>query len=606
MGIPKLGEWLKTQNIKLDPRDPYDLKSSGYKGKWPEPDFSTEGMLIDMPDLLHYVAQKTYHYQIFEELGPISSEITDVELEIKYLNELTNILETYIEEFQPKQYFIVAIDGAVPLGKIYEQRKRRLASRGEMTTPRWSIMYLTPGTPFMAKINIKLREWFESYPKLPKYSIYSGYQVPGEGEHKMFKYLKNALAAGDIVEGSGLHIYTGQDGDLLMIGSLVSVKNLVWLRQERDAKSFKNNPTSITAFRNRITSIFGRGRLYDFILMIFMYGNDFIPHHPALAGPSISVAVFADAYKEMKLSLVTVDPSKNNKATINKNNLNIFFNIMAEKEKFLMNEEAKHHRSLEGEYQLLTDNISLDSQKRLISFDFYKFRRDWYIRVLREYYPEKLESSKTSLDDHIEDLIQKMTSSYIDMLQWNLDYYLGETENISWERAYPYVFAPLFCDLAQATGAISSSVDEGDDGTSSKDINSASIIRQLLMVIHPKIMPKIVPYVYARLVTDPDPNVAVLSKFSPDEPKKYPDGHSTKENRLWYSVLPMVSIDDYDEAITTVKATGRGDLPDYMQLRKLPLIRKTNIVGEVKIIRSTPKPGKDDDSKFVWVRRQLM
>ena len=608
MGIPKLGEWLKTQNIKLNPNDPYDERHGGKryddrKGRDTKrglaPDFSTEGMLIDMNDLLHYAAQKTWQYDDFKDFPPIGPKVLDVELEIKYCRELTNILETYLDEFEPKQYFIVAIDGAVPLGKIFEQRKRRFATGGEMTTERWSSMYLTPGTAFSSKINVHLREWFESYPKLPKFSMYSGYQIPGEGEHKMFKYLKEALKTGDIVEGTGLHIYTGQDGDLLMIGSLVNVKNLIWLKQYRTVEGFTNLPNSITAFRNRIDSTFGRGRMNDFIVMMFMYGNDFIPHHPALTGPSISVVTFSEAYKEMKLPLVNAD----NK--IDRKSLEVFFNIMADKELMLLEEQARNYRSLENEFDLITQNIRVDARKRVIDFDFFQFRLDWYTRVLEQYHPEKL--STGDLESHIDDLVQKMTSNYIDMLQWNLDYYRGETPNISWERAYPYAFAPLFHDLAMSKSSIANSIDSVDaDGTSSSDITGASIIRQLLMVIHPKILPKLVPKDYAKLVTDPDPKIGVLSKFSPQTPVWFADGRPLKEKlHLWYSVLPIVNISEYDEAIAELKAKGKGDIPDYMNLKTQPLIRRTNFVGEVSIIRATPKPNAED-SKYVWVKRQLM
>lgn len=626
MGIPKLNYWLREQQIQFDPNDPLDMgkpaiSRSGHRrspAKY-EAELACEGLLVDLNDLLHYVAQRVYQYGEFSvsktKEKPIDPKTTDLELEIKYMSELTKILELYIMNYQPRQYIIVAVDGPAPLAKIFQQRKRRFAEGGAMTTSRFSSMVLTPGTAFMGKIDLHLREWFENYENLPPYSVYSGHQIPGEGEHKMFKYLKESIRAGDIVEGKGLHIFFGQDGDLLMISALVPVNNLVWVKETREADSITPDPRSVIKFRNRITSMLGRDRMIDFVTMMFMYGNDFFPAHPAFKRSDISVETFTKAYIDLNRPIVDRDTGK-----INSKSLQIFFEFMAEREIVLINEIAREPLK---DYEIMERNVSRDARGRVIDLDFVKFREDWYLRVLSEYHPEKLgdlskidEMPEDIFQGHIADMVQKMTSSYVDMLQWNIDYYRGDTNNISWTRAYPYAFAPLFTDLAKYTGTIRSSVDvdenvraanmetdspEGDDDFELiTDIRTASIIRQLLMVIHPKILPSVVPRDYAKLVIDPDPKIAVLAKFSPEFPRFFPDGR--EEHHLWTSVMPIVDIETYDDAIATVR---RRDLPSHMLIKNTPFTRKINSRGEITIVKSLPKM-KAEDSKYQWTSKFLM
>jgi 5'-3' exonuclease len=604
MGIPKLEHWLREQRIQFTGSPQPRNSPKGSKTRY-EQDLYCEGLLIDTSDLLHYVAQRIYQYGEFEDTKPkIDPKTSDQELKVRYLQLLVSILESYLEQYQPRQYFIVAIDGPAPLAKIFQQRKRRFSRAGEMDTDRFSSMYLTPGTSFMHDIDVYLKEWFESYKGFPPYTIYSGHQIPGEGEHKMFKYLKESLKAGDVVEGNGLHIFTGQDGDLLMISSLVPLKNLIWVKEDRKKHlgQMIPDPRSIQKFRDRIAGIIGRDRLTDFVTMMFLHGNDFFPQHPAFGSSDISVETFTRSYIEMARPLIDSETGN-----INRTSLKIFFEFMAAKEQPLFLEIARTFRPKgEIQYPILMNNIPRDAQKRIINLDFPKFRRDWYIRVLKEYYPEKA-SDTLNIDSHLEDLIQKMTTSYINMLQWNIDYYRNESITISWNRVYPYSFAPLFYDLAKSNSPIQSSSDPVDDDSSDTvrigGIESASIIRQLLMVIHPKMVPKIIPREYAKLIVDPDPNVAVLKKFSPDLPRIFTDNRD--KEYLWYSVLPIVNSEDYDNAIESVKARRR-DLPVYMNVKSQPFVRKVDVnSGEETIVKSLPKL-KAEDSKYQWTSRMLM
>jgi len=203
---------------------------------------------------------------------------------------------------------------------------------------------------------------------------------------------------------------------------------------------------------------------------------------------------------------------------------------------------------------------------------------------------------------------------------------------------YPYAFAPLFYDLARWNGSIMSSSDPLDEdaesggngsversetGNGSADrndaergeatneirrgtgIESASIIRQLLMVIHPKMVPKIIPKDYAQLILSPDPKVALLKKFSPESARKFTDNRM--DEHLWYSVLPIVDVGTYDIAIDTIRSKhSRDTLPNYMIAKNQPFVRKVDREsGQETIVKSLPKL-KAEDSKYQWTGRMLM
>ena len=106
------------------------------------------------------------------------------------------------------------------------------------TTPRFDNAVISPGTEFMENVHLKLKEWFldkASKDQLPKVSMYSSFHEPGEGEHKMvdmFRTVAKKLYKTDSYPNNplptGLHFMCGQDSDLMMIGTLIPYKNVVF------------------------------------------------------------------------------------------------------------------------------------------------------------------------------------------------------------------------------------------------------------------------------------------------------------------------------------------------------------------------------------------
>jgi 5'-3' exonuclease len=122
----------------------------------------------------------------------------------------------------PASAMYIAVDGAVPCAKIHQQRLRRYKSvwlseqdatlRFSLGLPEkaasWDRNAITPGTQFMEKMNRFLTQWAKKQGS----TIVSGTDEPGEGEHKIMRFLKTT-------EAKNVILY-GMDADLILLGML--------------------------------------------------------------------------------------------------------------------------------------------------------------------------------------------------------------------------------------------------------------------------------------------------------------------------------------------------------------------------------------------------
>jgi 5'-3' exoribonuclease 1 len=82
----------------------------------------------------------------------------------------------------------VAFDGVVPYAKMKQQKQRRYKSyltKQILGKKEWNTNAITPGTPFMRELDAYMKHaCFE------KDILFSGSDEEGEGEQKMFSYLR--------------------------------------------------------------------------------------------------------------------------------------------------------------------------------------------------------------------------------------------------------------------------------------------------------------------------------------------------------------------------------------------------------------------------------
>ena len=95
---------------------------------------------------------------------------------------------------------------------------------------------ITPGTPFFMRCTEHVEQFIQrkisTDPDWQKLTIiFSGPNVPGEGEHKIMQFMREQRCQ-DGYNPNLRHCIMGQDGDLIMLGLVTHEPNLVLLREQ--------------------------------------------------------------------------------------------------------------------------------------------------------------------------------------------------------------------------------------------------------------------------------------------------------------------------------------------------------------------------------------
>ena len=231
---------------------------------------------------------------IYDELRVVTKEINDNLSNDKFENKLIeNVcvkLEYYINELKPNKRVFIAFDGVAPVAKLDQQRNRRYKSALEKklfeTKTHWDRCAITPGTEFMKKLTFGVKNYFNKKEKKNnvKKIIISGPDEPGEGEHKLFDYIrKNEKHKKEVT------IIYGLDADLIMLclNHLYISKNIYLFREtpefiksiNSDLNPNENYILDIPLLSQIIIEKMNNGkkpnnkqqvnRLFDYILMCF-------------------------------------------------------------------------------------------------------------------------------------------------------------------------------------------------------------------------------------------------------------------------------------------------------------------------------------------------
>jgi len=321
MGIPKFFRWM-TQKY------PVVLHQVVQGDRIPEID----NLYLDMNGIIHHCSHPSDPRAIYE--------ITEPEI----FSGIFASLEHLLTLAQPRRLFFLAVDGVAPRAKMNEQRSRRFkaakaneailqrvvrtASRGEQSGQYkndFDSNCITPGTPFMARLHEQLKYFLnKKVSEDPAWQqvqvIFSGHDVPGEGEHKIMEYIRHAKTQKDYNPHIRHCIY-GLDADLIMLGLLSHEPHFCLLREENRVQ-FKNKPTAslkdqqfhllhIALFRDYLNWEFSSLQsmthfkydiqriIDDFILLCIFVGNDFLPHLPNLHIDDGAIGVLFDIYKKV-------------------------------------------------------------------------------------------------------------------------------------------------------------------------------------------------------------------------------------------------------------------------------------------------------------------
>jgi len=284
----------------------------------------------------------------------------DISFELLLMEQACLKLEEYIKSIDPKKRIMIAFDGVAPIAKLEQQRSRRFKSLLEVEINKkcnisdfkgWNKTAITPGTHFMKKLNDFTRKWFnDKYNNLE--IIISGSNDAGEGEHKIFKYIRDNPKT----HSKETTIIYGLDADLIMLclNHLHVSKNIYLYRETPEfIKSIDSSLDPNTDYildipllsqfiikeMNNNREVNNTYCMYDYILLCFFLGNDFMPHFPALNIRTNGIKYLLNGY------LNTIGKSNKNLT----DGKNIFWGNLRELIEYLSKNEEEY---IKNEYKI--------------------------------------------------------------------------------------------------------------------------------------------------------------------------------------------------------------------------------------------------------------
>ena len=415
------------------------------------------------------------------------------------LKKLLLVRNKLINLANPNKRVVLAIDGVCPVSKINQQRQRRFRSSLECDDGCFDSCCITPGTKFMDNLS-KYIDWYikkemtnMSFSNLE--IIFSSEKCPGEGEHKLVKYVREY---GDKKESFMIH---GMDADLFMLSLATHFPNFHILRENPykyeneyyyiDVSSIRENIVNALLCEQSLLEDYLH--INDFILMIFLSGNDFLPNIPTIEILDGGVDNLFETYRNV---VKQHDSLTNGINKLNIKSLQSFLGTLGCFEKEYL--EHKRSKSIKYPDSLLEKYTSFDSSndgKFVLDFEGYK----------KEYYKKKM---KINSENELKDACIK----YIEGLQWILTYY---TEGVpDWKWFYPYYYAPFLSDIVKY-------MEEYDKPSYNKNNKPFLPFMHLLCVL---------PLKSKNLLSDPLSNIPTSKHFERFYPENFTIDYDGKHN----------------------------------------------------------------------------
>ena len=363
----------------------------------------------------------------------------------------------YINLINPEKKVLIAFDGVAPVAKLMQQRNRRyntwftnnfLKQCNTDKKELWDSTSITPGSNFMKTLSNYIKVFFKD--KLPKLDIIiSTSEYNGEGEHKIYKYIRKHLN----YHNSTATIIYGLDADLLML-------SLIHLKITTNLYLFRETPHFISSVNSRlkpnclyVLDIFelneklhieminttntnnNKNITLDYIFLCFLLGNDFLPHFPALNIRTNGIQIILDVYNSKQISIIQPD------GTINWRELRKLIEQLALTEVELCKIELTKRDHLE---QRLSDLKNKQTEEALMNLPILDRAVEKYIAIGESGWQNRY--YKELFDIEINDSRkQEICLNYLEGLEWTFKYYTEDCPD--WRWRYKYKYPPLLEDL---------------------------------------------------------------------------------------------------------------------------------------------------------------
>ena len=389
----------------------------------------------------------------------------DTQFEKELLKSICLKIDEYIDVIKPNNNIIVAFDGVAPVAKLEQQRNRRYKSDLEskikqqlnpLDEKSWDTRAITPGTKFMKKLNKYIKNYYHNKEKSYNVNeiIVSGPNEKGEGEHKIFNYIRE----NETNHKKQTTIIYGLDADLIMLAlnNLPVAKSIYLYRETPEFityidKTLKPNEsyvidipllsqTIIKELNNGLApnDIQQKNKLYDYIFLCFFLGNDFMPHFPSINIRNNGIYKLISAYKN------TIGKNKNltDGKKIYWNNLYLFIEYLAKEEDTNIKFEYNKRHKLEKRF--LPADTYEEQMERYLHTPTRNRELEHYINPNDKYWEKRYYEVLFDSNDTIA-FKRKVSTNYLEGLEWVMRYYT--TGCYDWKWCYRFNYPPLFKDL---------------------------------------------------------------------------------------------------------------------------------------------------------------
>lgn len=412
-----------------------------------------------------YLDSNSIIYDIFYEMEDLPTNLA-FEFENILIDKVISKINFLIELINPINRVFIAFDGVAPIAKLEQQRSRRYKSNYQSKiknnilsnynknpiNKNWSTCNITPGTNFMNKINDKINNYYKSNNKV----IFSGPNAPGEGEHKIFSFIRN-----NKFHSKESTLIYGLDADLIMLclNHMNYCQGIhLWRETPTFIKSLQTELDPKETYILNVKTLSEKIMIYlekniksvqvdlekcmkDYIFLCFLLGNDFLPHFPSInirtGGIDKLLLNYSEIIANSKEYLI-----ENNK--INWKLLSHFINVISDQEEKFLIEEYQLRNKKEKQKIKIND---YESQLRLFELTpMFQRETEHFINPKEAFWQKRYYSSllKIKNDDNYLKR-KKLCNNYLAGLEWTFQYYNGEC--IDWEWKYNYNYPPLLIDL---------------------------------------------------------------------------------------------------------------------------------------------------------------
>jgi 5'-3' exonuclease len=481
-----------------------------------------------MNGIIHVSAQQVYGYgeyeskQVQEEVAQQHPEYTRAQL----FNTILANLQQVLYAVAPKDLLVLAVDGVAPFSKLKQQRSRRYKSIFGSPSPSFDPNAITPGTEFMKHLDNEIQKWIGDLQAVrlqqgvydprenrvvipgggvvvPPKVMYSSHLVPGEGEHKILDFMRAGYyeegfdkVAGvnddfsapqrsedaELRSARGTHVLYGLDADLIMLSLLSPLDNIFLVRENL------TDVVAIDTIEQELVRRLGQSSISDFVLFMFLIGNDFLPPIPAVEDIDEAFGIFSEAYRETGKALTDSNG-------IVWSAFVDFLGNISKKEEQMLTSKAKKSFTYPSPMlrKATTTSVVKETQgiyeksTEYVSFDYKTYRNAWYRHV---FCPKGDDSIYRALVDDkpckiTRQRLEDICKQYLNGVSWIYDYYSRGYLSVTNKWWYPYEYSPLLRDLHSV---LKNMLNNGESPNMHRNEESGTVIHplhQLLLVLPP-------------------------------------------------------------------------------------------------------------------------